>query len=335
MSRTVLQVDSLPTVQIPVALIHPNEFNPSPRDPHVVEILRKDLREHGPHVFAPVLLRPCKCRKIRKKHYELNDGEKRWLAKKLEREKTMGCQIQPMDDATARSLCYRRAREHGAIDEFREAELFEWESQRGRTYREIASHYIVTEQFVKNRMTLLQIPPRIRQIVPHGTISASMWEVVARGVDADVMVSLVKDIHPRNGTTPKIRTVYEAENRVKWYNESRIPTVKQKEREADAKEEDEAKRKLQKSFDLIDAMNEAKKVLGNASPEAEVSPSVDSPGFVYGEPVDSIQIHELSQPQGHLLTAPCPNCKTQILLVLKALEGDSETIEVYVKKPES
>lgn len=334
MSRTVLQVDSLPTVQIPVAQIHPNDFNPSPRDPRVVEILRKDLQEHGPHGFGPVLVRPCKCKKIRGKHYELNDGEKRWIAKKLEREKTMGCQIQLMDDAESRSLCYRRAREHGTVDEFREAELFEWESQRGRTYREIASHYIVTEQFVKNRMTLLQIPPRIRRIVPHGTISASMWEVVARGVDVDVMESLVKDIHPRNGTTPRVRTVYEAENRVKWYNESRIPTVKQKEREADAKEEDEANRKLNRSLELIDAMNEAKKVLGT-SPEAETSPSVDSPGFVYGEPVDSIQIHELSRPEGRLLTVPCPSCKSQIVLILKELEGDSETIEVYLKKAES
>jgi ParB-like chromosome segregation protein Spo0J len=330
LSRTVLQVDSLPTVQIPVSQIHPNDFNPSPRDPRIVEILRKDLREHGPHAFGPVLVRPCKCKKIRGKHYELNDGEKRWIAKRLEREKTMGSQIQPMDDAESRSLCYRRAREHGTVDEFREADLFQWESQHGRTYREIASQYVVTEPFVKNRMTLLKISPRIRRMVPHGTFSASMWEVVAQGVDADIMESMVNDIH-----SGKAKTVYEAQNRVKWYNESRIPTVKQKEREADAKEEDEANRKRQKSFDLIDAMNEAKKVFGNASPEAEISPSVESPGFVYGEPIDSIQIHDLSQPQGRLLTVPCPNCKTQIVLVLKALEGDTETIEVYVKKPES
>jgi len=326
----VLQVDSRPTVQIPVALIHPNDFNPSPRDPRIVEILRKDLQEHGPHTFGPVLVRPCKCKKIREKHYELNDGEKRWIAKKLEREKTMGCQIQPMDDATARSLCYRRAREHGTVDEFREAELFQWESQHEKTYREIASQYVVTEPFVKNRMTLLKIPPRIRRMVPHGTFSASMWEVVAQGVDPGIMESLVTDIH-----SGKARTVYEAQNRVKWYNESRIPTVKQKEREADAKEEDEANRKLNRSLELIDAMNEAKKVLGNGSPEVETAPSVESPGFVYGEPVDSIQIHELSQPQGRLLTTPCPNCKTQIVLVLKQMEGAPETIEVYLKKAES
>jgi hypothetical protein len=291
--------------------------------------LRNDLNENGPHAFGPALLRPCKCSKIRGKHYELNDGEQRWIAKKLERQKTMGCQIQEMDDATARALCYRRAREHGTIDEFLEAELFLFESERKITYQEIGTHYNLTVDYIKHRIQLTRIPRHIRGKVPHGTFSASMWEVVAQGVDADVMESMVNDIH-----SGKAKTVYEAQNRVKWYNESRIPTVKQKAREADAKEEDEANRKLNRSLELIDAMNEAKKVLGTSS-EAETSPSVDSPGFVYGEPVDSIQIHELSRPEGRLVAVPCPNCKTQIALVLKELEGDSETIEVYLKKSES
>jgi len=251
----VLAIDSLPIQQIRIDLIHPNSYNPSPRDSVTIQNLTRDRKLHGPHAFAPILIYPCTCKRIKRKHFELNDGEKRWFVLKTARDKTIGSQVLPViDESSARSLAYRRAREHGVIDEFREAELFEWESKQGKTYREIADSYALTESYVKNRITLVGIPPRIRRIVPCGTFSGSMWEVVARSRTEAIMKVLVKDIREDKF----VRTVYEAERRVTWYNEGRL-TVASHEEEADRKDAEETENKFQRSKELMD---ETQRVLG-------------------------------------------------------------------------
>ncbi len=43
----------------------------------------------------------------------------------------------------------------------------------------------------------------------------------------------------------------------------------------------------------------------------------------------SIQIHHIQSPIGESFVFDCPHCKKEIIVLLKALEGDPDYVEVY------
>jgi len=265
MARQVfLSLDS-PSRQLSVSRIHENTWNPSGRKAEIVSLLRIDLKRHGPGAFEDILVRPCSCRKIRGRHLQLTDGEKRWTAFRLEGFKSIRGKVKAMDDSTARALSYRRAKEKGEIDAFREAELFKWEMDNGRSSPEIAELYVgLTDWYVRTRLSLLKVPKEYRskeieikdsrgirhRIVPHGTLSPSMWEVVAQGKNEPIMKAMVVDILRGTvlGEKQAPKTVQQAQNRVNWYNDGVIHPGRDTDPDAEAKatEKYERTKKLQR-----------------------------------------------------------------------------------------
>ena len=244
-----------------------------------------DARRNGPDSFEEILVRPCSCRKIRGRHLELVDGEKRWTAFKLEGFKTIRGKVKAMDDSTARALSYRRTKENGEIDAFREAELFRWETKNGKTSQEIADEYGVPATYVRSKLTLLNIPrsliyrpievkdrQTVQKIVPHGTVSPSMWEVVAQGKNEPIMKAMVVDILRGTvlGEKQAPKTVQQAQNRVNWYNDGVIHPGRDTDHDAEAK----ATQKYERTKQLQREREERER--GEEGSEASVSGGVVS-----------------------------------------------------------
>jgi len=193
MSKSQLNVDSLPRQMLPVDRICPNPHNPAKRDPQLVRAIAVDQRWYGLHSFDPILTRRLKGKEVRvidrkKRDLELVDGEQRWLAALSNKYPKIPGRVSDMDESTALALMYRKKREQGSIDSFLEAHFFAHKSSEGLTYRQIADQCLVSEEFVKKRIGLARIPRKIRNYaerkeaeakVPHGTISPSHWEVIA------------------------------------------------------------------------------------------------------------------------------------------------------------
>jgi len=232
-----LNIDSLPIHFIPTAKIHPNRYNPSSPSPQVVEAIVKDVKRNGPHAIRPIFVRRLG------RGFELVDGEKRWRAFRRLRIGKIASQVSTLDEDFARSLAYRMARERGEIDPFREAELFSWEKEHGKkSLREIAEEYNVTEVYVRSRLLILNVAPRIRRLVPHGT-SASYLEVIGQVKDPRNQEELV-------GAIEKYKlTVHEAQNRANWLNEGRI--VPRSPEEASDDEASKVEKDLARGLELV------------------------------------------------------------------------------------
>jgi hypothetical protein len=106
--------------------------------------------------------------------------------------------------------------------------MFKWAADLGKTSREIALTYNVTDSYVRNRMTVLDVAPRIRRSVPRGTLSTSMWEIVATVKDAACQEELVSAI------VRKRLTVIEAQRRAIWLNTGRVVPRRAVEQEEEA-----------------------------------------------------------------------------------------------------
>lgn len=102
---------------IPIAInkIHPNAWNPNSMKPEIFEALVEDIRRSG--FLGAILVRLCKCPNMKERHYEIVDGEHRWLACQDRGVdlKEIPCYVVERDDVSARIETVTRNREHGEL----------------------------------------------------------------------------------------------------------------------------------------------------------------------------------------------------------------------------
>jgi len=147
-------------VLIRVEDIQPNSFNPNSMPREIYRVLLEDMRQGGIEAINPITVRPVE----RRPPFEIVDGESRWNAARELQWSMIRAEVRRLSLEEAKAECYRRNRERGHINVFKEAELFESEVESGLSYRKVASKYGVSSGYVYESLKLLsELHPDIQR----------------------------------------------------------------------------------------------------------------------------------------------------------------------------
>jgi len=210
------------TELINLELINPNPWNPNVMQKEEYEALLQDMHTHGVNGIDPLLVSPWQVWNGKtgvSNQYIIVDGEHRYkIAKSLAWTK-IRCEVQNMTEEEAKALCYRRNRERGTLDPFKEALLFK--SEENMTQAQIAGKYGIEQGTVSQRLSLLKLDSEIiekARTIPHGIIGPSHLEPIATLEPKDqkiVVDSMVREAKMRDGEAWSVRTVQDTVQRLK------------------------------------------------------------------------------------------------------------------------
>lgn len=178
---------------IPLNQLQPNKFNPNVMQDAEYQALKEDMKQNGPESIDPLLVSPylvfypCEDTEENQKLYAKNpiyvivDGEHRWTAAKELCWPEIRCEIRELYEEEAKGICYRKNKDRGTIDPFKEAALFKSELEL-LSQKEIAEKYLVDPSTVSHRLSLLKLVPEVKKQIeqlPRGTITTSHLEPIA------------------------------------------------------------------------------------------------------------------------------------------------------------
>lgn len=182
------------TQLIDVSRLQPNGWNPNVMQDAEYQALKQDMRVHGVNGVDPILVSPkgvfqlqgeitgeAWTQAFKVKGYVIIDGEHRWKAAKELGWKQVCCTSEGIKEEDAKALCYRRNRQRGTIDPFKEALLFKSELEK-LTQAKIAGKYGVKQGTVSQRLSLLKLDSEVVEKlkdIPRGIISVSHLEPIA------------------------------------------------------------------------------------------------------------------------------------------------------------
>ncbi len=167
-------------IKVPSDRIHPNSWNPFSMKPEPFEALVKHVQKEG--LLGQIVVRPCQCSRIEGVHYEIIDGENRWMVAQDRRVdiKEMVCLVEDKDDIEARLETINFNLEHGEIvQEKFQALIKDIETRAKLSIPEIAGRLFLPSQELALRITPVNVKvdqPRIdlQAKLPTFTISARM-----------------------------------------------------------------------------------------------------------------------------------------------------------------
>jgi ParB/RepB/Spo0J family partition protein len=173
--------------------LQPNKWNPNVMQETEFKALKKDLENSGPTEIDALLISPflafypCEDTEENRKLYVENqmyvivDGEHRWNAAIELNWSDIPCEIRELSEEEAKGICYRKNKDRGTIDPFKEAALFKTELDL-LSQKEIAEKYLVDPSTVSHRLSLLKLVPEVKKQIeqlPRGTITISHLEPIA------------------------------------------------------------------------------------------------------------------------------------------------------------
>ena len=148
---------------IDVSQIVPNSYNPNTMLKDTYEALLEDARQHGAEALDPILVRPLDFVEG-KQQYEIVDGENRWKAAGVLGWIRLRAIIKNVTLDEAKAINYRKNRERGTLDPFKEAQLFKSELDLEMTQEQIGSKYGISQDQVSKRLSLLNITEETKAI---------------------------------------------------------------------------------------------------------------------------------------------------------------------------
>lgn len=183
------------TIQlIDVDEIRTNGWNPNVMSDIEYQALKQDMHVHGVNGVDPILVSlkgvyqlegeisgAAWTKAFKVKGYVIVDGEHRWKVAKELGWKQILCTTGAIKEEDAKALCYRRNRERGTIDPFKEALLFKSDLDK-LTQAKIAGKYGVNQATVSQRLSLLKLDSELVEKlkdIPRGIISVSHLEPIA------------------------------------------------------------------------------------------------------------------------------------------------------------
>jgi ParB/RepB/Spo0J family partition protein len=188
------------TIQnISLKRLQPNKWNPNVMQETEFKALKEDMKTHEPEEIDSLLVSPyltfypCEDTEENRKLYAENpiyvivDGEHRWNAAIELEWSDIPCEVRELSEEEAKGICYRKNKDRGSIDPFKEAALFKTELEL-LSQKEIAEKYLVDPSTVSHRLSLLKLVPEvIKQIekLPRGTITTSHLEPIATLPEAE------------------------------------------------------------------------------------------------------------------------------------------------------
>ncbi len=171
--------------------IVPNDYNTNVMPPDAYRRLVEDMRGNGPRAIGPIIVRKAG------KKFEIVDGFNRWKSAKELAWQTIPVKIIDVPLEEAKVINYRKNSERGAINPFREAELFRSEMDAGMTQQEVADRYGIERSQVSYRLSLLKISGRARRFIDVTCVTSSQMEVIAKVARPADQELLAKEV--RNG----------------------------------------------------------------------------------------------------------------------------------------
>jgi ParB/RepB/Spo0J family partition protein len=172
---------------MPVQLV-PNKWNPNVMQSEEFQALKKDMQNSGPDEIDAVLVSPFDIFYIEANVESLPDcfvivdGEHRWTAAKELGWDLLRCDVKDITEEDAKGICYRKNKDRGSIDPFKEAALFKSEVDAGLTQKVIAEKFLVDPTTVSHRLSLLKLAPEVKEkisMLPRGTVTPSHLEPIA------------------------------------------------------------------------------------------------------------------------------------------------------------
>jgi len=201
-----------------VVLIQPNRFNPNVMQDLEYQALKKDMEINGPNGVDPILVSPYACFYVGESVNELYvvvDGEHRWKAAKELLWDSIWCEVREVNAEDAKGICYRKNKDRGSIDPFKEAALFKSELDLGLSQKDIAEKFLVDPSTVSHRLSLLKLDSSLKDAVekmPRGMITPSHLEpITALPLEEQKNVKLKS----WNGDVRPVREIADEAKRIK------------------------------------------------------------------------------------------------------------------------
>lgn len=207
---------------ISVEKIDKNTWNPNVMQDAEYLALKQDMQINGPRGVDPIIVSSFACffpGEPVNERFVIVDGEHRWRVAKELGWKEILCEVREVTEDDAKAICYRRNRERGNIDPFKEARLFQSEVERKRSQKDIAEKYLVERSTVAHRLSLLRLEESVVKAVskvPRGTITPSHLEPIAT-LESEDQELVVRDVvaNALEGHADTVKDISEEVARIK------------------------------------------------------------------------------------------------------------------------
>jgi ParB/RepB/Spo0J family partition protein len=181
-----------------ITQIIPNNYNPNAMSKETFDSLLEDAKLHGADAFDPILIRPLDFAEG-KQRFEIIDGENRWRVAQQLKWNRIRARIVNLSLNEAKVVNYRKNRERGTLDPFKEAQLFKSELEAGLTQEKIATKYGISQQQVNARLSLLYITDEAKNITTRVVmekfaVTPSHLEAIAMVRGAEEQKSLAEKV---------------------------------------------------------------------------------------------------------------------------------------------
>lgn len=151
-----------------IAHIEPNNYNPNVLQGEKYDALKRDVKAGN---YDPILVSPKAIfygkhftGEAGEKGYVIVDGEWRWRAAVELGLITIECEVRDIPLARAKIITYKKNRQRGNMDPFKEAKLFETEVKAGLTEEKVAERFGVLRSYVAGRRMLLKVSPEAMEL---------------------------------------------------------------------------------------------------------------------------------------------------------------------------
>lgn len=211
--------------------LEPVTWNPNIMSEERYNALKEDMRVNGPSMIDPILVSPKSIfhgeaagkrieDSLRSERYVIVDGHHRVKAAIELKWRKIRCNVEAIPEAEAKSINFRRNRERGDLDPFKEAALFQSDADAGVTQEKIAEKYGVKRDYVSRRLKFVRMPEDVKEMyeasktgtkdVPRGTLTPSHLEEIAILEDPEKISELARNVVERS--TPVRSTAAIAQN---------------------------------------------------------------------------------------------------------------------------
>lgn len=177
---------------VPLGLIAPSPTNVRRHmDPEGIDQLTESVRQHG--ILQPLLVRPAASTAPRP--LELVCGHRRLRAAEAAGLAEVPVTVRQLEDREVLEIQMAENLKRQDLHPLDEAEGYErLHREYGRSIEEIALHFKISGQHVRNRLRLLELPPRARELLLSGALPLTTAALVARIPNAQLAAQAAKEI---------------------------------------------------------------------------------------------------------------------------------------------
>ena len=174
---------------LPVTALEPGPFQPrEAMDEEALGELAASMREHG--VLQPILVRPSK----QEGRFQIIGGERRWRAAQKAGLHEVPALVRPFSDREAMAAGLVENLQRQDLNALEEAEGYGRLTQQfGLTQEALAKIVGKSRPHVANTLRLLNLPPRVRDLLREGTLSAGHARALLTAKEPEVLALAIVD----------------------------------------------------------------------------------------------------------------------------------------------